>query len=70
LQNLPGRRTVAWAKPGFLCSGTTSAWGHRVIPGPQNPAMIYVTTFGGRVWYGPAGGDPQAIEDMVTPALA
>jgi len=50
--------------------GFNFKWGHRVIPDPQNPAMIYVTTFGGSVWYGPAGGDPQAVEDIVTPALA
>jgi photosystem II stability/assembly factor-like uncharacterized protein len=50
--------------------GFNFKWGHRVIPDPQNPAMIYITTFGGSVWYGPADGDPQAVEDIVTPALA
>ena len=49
--------------------GYNFKWGHRVIPDPQNPAMIYVTTFGGSVWYGPAEGDPQAVEDIVTPAV-
>jgi len=28
--------------------------------------MIYVTTFGGSVWYGPAQGDPTAPEDIAT----
>jgi photosystem II stability/assembly factor-like uncharacterized protein len=28
-------------------------WGHRVIPDPADPRMIYVTTFGGSVWHGP-----------------
>jgi photosystem II stability/assembly factor-like uncharacterized protein len=50
--------------------GYNFKWGHRVIPDPENPGMIYVTTFGGSVWYGPASGDPHAIEDIVTPALA
>jgi photosystem II stability/assembly factor-like uncharacterized protein len=50
--------------------GYNFKWGHRVIPDPENPGMIYVTTFGGSVWYGPASGDPHAIEDIVTPALS
>jgi photosystem II stability/assembly factor-like uncharacterized protein len=50
--------------------GFNFKWGHRVIPDPQNPAMIYVTTFGGSVWYGPATGDPSAVEDIITPVLA
>jgi len=29
-----------------------------------------VTTFGGSVWYGPADGDPRAVEDIVTPQVA
>ncbi|HEV3198842.1 MAG TPA: hypothetical protein VGZ73_13070 [Bryobacteraceae bacterium] len=29
-------------------------WGHRVIPDPADPKMIYITTFGGSVWHGPA----------------
>jgi photosystem II stability/assembly factor-like uncharacterized protein len=27
-------------------------WGHRVIPHPLQPDKIYITTFGGSVWYG------------------
>jgi photosystem II stability/assembly factor-like uncharacterized protein len=50
--------------------GFNFKWGHRVIPDPQNPAMIYITTFGGSVWHGPAAGGPHAAEDIVTPALA
>ena len=49
--------------------GFNFKWGHRVIPDPRNPAMIYITTFGGSVWYGPADGDPRAVEDIVTRAL-
>jgi len=36
-----------------------------VIPDPLNQDMIYVTTFGGSVWHGPAAGDPTAAEDIV-----
>ncbi len=42
-------------------------WGQRVVPDPRDPALIYVTTFGGSVWHGPAAGDPNALEDVVTP---
>jgi photosystem II stability/assembly factor-like uncharacterized protein len=47
--------------------GFNFKWGHRVIPDPSNPDLIYVTTFGGGVWHGPAAGDPNAIEDVVEP---
>ncbi len=42
-------------------------WGHRVIPDPLDPDRIYITTFGGSVWHGPAKGDPSAVEDIITP---
>jgi len=47
--------------------GYNFKWGHRVVPDPINREMIYVTTFGGSVWHGPASGDPRAVEDIVTP---
>jgi hypothetical protein len=43
--------------------GFNFKWGHRVIPDPINASKIYVTTFGGSVWHGPAAGDPDAPED-------
>ena len=49
--------------------GFNFKWGHRVIPDPRDPSRIYITTFGGSVWYGPATGDPAAVEDIVTPSL-
>ncbi|HLK58372.1 MAG TPA: hypothetical protein VKU00_17525 [Chthonomonadaceae bacterium] len=49
--------------------GYNFKWGHRVIPDPQDPHRIYVTTFGGSLWHGPADGDPNASEDILTPAL-
>jgi len=50
--------------------GYNFKWGHRVIADPLDPRMIYVTTFGGSVWHGPAAGDPGALEDIATPALS
>jgi photosystem II stability/assembly factor-like uncharacterized protein len=47
--------------------GFNFKWGHRVILDPVDPAKIYITTFGGSVWHGPAAGDPKAVEDIVTP---
>jgi hypothetical protein len=39
------------------------------VPDPTHPEKTYVTTFGGSVWYGPANGDPKAVEDIVTPEV-
>ena len=36
-----------------------------MIPDANDPSKIYVTTFGGSVWHGPAAGDPAAPEDAV-----
>ncbi len=49
--------------------GFNFKWGHRVVPDPRRPEMIYITTFGGSVWHGPAAGDPEAGEDIATPEL-
>jgi len=35
-------------------TGFDFKWGHRVIPDPYDPKMIFVTTFGGSLWHGPA----------------
>lgn len=50
--------------------GFNFKWGHRVIPDPADPSKIYITTYGGSVWHGPAAGDPNAKEDIVTPEVA
>jgi photosystem II stability/assembly factor-like uncharacterized protein len=47
--------------------GYNFKWGHRVIPDPVDPRQMYITTFGGSLWHGPAAGDPHALEDCVTP---
>ena len=36
--------------------GYNFKWGHRVTPEPQDAAKVYITTFGGSVWHGPADG--------------
>ena len=61
-----GDRGETWQR----IRGYNFKWGHRVIPDPRDPKMIYITTFGGSVWHGPAAGDPQAVEDIVTPQVA
>ncbi|MEA2062883.1 MAG: hypothetical protein U9P14_04220, partial [Gemmatimonadota bacterium] len=39
-------------------------WGQRAIPDPENPGMLFLTTYGGSVYYGPARGVPDAFEDI------
>jgi photosystem II stability/assembly factor-like uncharacterized protein len=53
---------ATWAR----IRGYNFKWGHRVIIDPTAPDQIYVTTFGGSVWRGPAAGDPNAVEDIVS----
>ncbi len=47
--------------------GYNFKWGHRVMPDENDPSKVYILTFGGSVWHGPATGDPKAREDIVTP---
>ena len=56
-------RSATWKK----VMGFNFKWGHRVVPDPYDRSKIYITTFGGSVWHGPAEGDPNAVEDIVTP---
>jgi photosystem II stability/assembly factor-like uncharacterized protein len=50
--------------------GFNFKWGKRVDPDPRDPEKIFVITFGGGAWYGPAKGDPSAVEDIITPVAA
>jgi hypothetical protein len=50
--------------------GFNFKWGHRVIPDERDRARIYITTFGGGVWHGPASGDPASPEDLLDHLLA
>jgi photosystem II stability/assembly factor-like uncharacterized protein len=47
--------------------GFNFKWAHRVVPDAVDPSKVYVTTFGGSVWHGPATGDPSAQEDRLPP---
>jgi photosystem II stability/assembly factor-like uncharacterized protein len=44
--------------------------GRRVDIDPANPDMIFISTYGGGVWHGPAKGDDRAVEDIITPVVA
>lgn len=51
-------RGIHWTRiPGF-----DFKWGHRVLLDPNNPTQIYITTYGGGVWHGPATGTTTADE--------
>jgi len=39
-------------------------WGQRAIPDIHHPGMLYLTTYGGSVFYGPATGVPNADGDI------
>jgi photosystem II stability/assembly factor-like uncharacterized protein len=54
---------IHWTRLG----GYNFKWGHRVILDANDPSKIYITTYGGGVWHGPAIGDPQAQGDVLTP---
>jgi hypothetical protein len=46
--------------------GFNFKWGKTVIPDPLTTDKVYIITFGGGVWHGPAKGDKNALEDIVT----
>jgi photosystem II stability/assembly factor-like uncharacterized protein len=50
--------------------GYNFKWGKRVEPDPADPEKVFIITFGGGVWHGPAKGDQKAPEDVITPILA
>lgn len=49
-------------------AGPNFKWMHRVIPDPDVPGNIYVTTYGGGVWHGAADAKP-GPQDIATPKL-
>jgi photosystem II stability/assembly factor-like uncharacterized protein len=53
-----------WSRvPGF-----NFKWGHRIIPDPDHPKSVYITTFGGGVWHGSVTGENRPV-DIATPEL-
>ena len=53
-------RGETWSRLG----GYNFKWGHRPAPDPNNQGKLFLTTFGGSVFYGPAAGVPGAFEDI------
>jgi photosystem II stability/assembly factor-like uncharacterized protein len=51
-------RGAHWAR----IKGYDFKWGHRVILDPNDPTQIYITTYGGGVWHGPAAGADNPLE--------
>lgn len=45
--------------------GYNFKWGKRVEPDPRDPERVFIVTFGGGIWYGPAKGDRAALEDII-----
>jgi len=39
-------------------------WGQKAVPDVNNPGMLYLTTYGGSVFHGPAEGIPGAFEGI------
>jgi photosystem II stability/assembly factor-like uncharacterized protein len=57
---------LSWQRiPGF-----NFKWAQRVIPDAHDSSKIYITTFGGGVWHGPAEGDVSNADDIVTPVVS
>jgi photosystem II stability/assembly factor-like uncharacterized protein len=49
--------------------GYNFKWGKRVVPDPNDREKIFIITFGGGVWHGPARGDEHSEEDIITSGL-
>jgi photosystem II stability/assembly factor-like uncharacterized protein len=56
-------RGVHWTR----IKGYDFKWGHRIFPDPNDPTQIYITTYGGGVWHGPAAGSSNPPEADTTP---
>lgn len=50
--------------------GYNFKWAKRVDIDPRTPDNIFISTFGGGVWHGPAKGVETSVEDIVTPIMA
>jgi len=58
-------RGAHWAR----IRGYDFKWGHRIFLDPNDPTQIYITTYGGGVWHGPATGaaDPPEADQSRVP---
>jgi len=68
--NAGAYRSEDFGKTWKRIKGYNFKWGKRVDLDERDPGKIFVITFGGGVWYGPAKGDETAVEDITTPVLA
>jgi len=62
-------RGVHWER----IKGYDFKWGHRVILDPNDSTQVYITTYGGGVWHGPAAGSanpPEADQSRVPIAVS
>ncbi len=59
---LTGAKTQV--NPGTRIEGYRFKWGQRAIPDINNPGMLFLTTYGGSVFYGPADGVQNASDDI------
>lgn len=63
-------RSVDYGQTWTRIAGYNFKWGKRVDPDVRDPSKIFVVTFGGGVWYGPANGTTQAAKEILTPQLS
>lgn len=57
-------RSDNYGKNWTRIEGYRFKWGQRAIPDINNPGKLFLTTYGGSVFYGPADGEPGAFEDI------
>jgi photosystem II stability/assembly factor-like uncharacterized protein len=53
----------------YRLGGYNFKWGHRPQFDPHNKGMLYLLTFGGSVYHGPARGVPDALEDITDKSM-
>ena len=59
-------RSADGARSWQRIKGYNFKWGKRVVPDPHDKDRIFIITFGGGVWHGPANGDSLAAEDILS----
>jgi photosystem II stability/assembly factor-like uncharacterized protein len=57
-------RTADAGKSWTRIEGYRFKWGQRAVPDINNPGMLFLSTYGGSVFYGPAKGVPGAGDDI------
>jgi len=57
-------RSIDFGETWKRIEGYRFKWGQRAIPDPHNPGMLFLSTYGGSVFYGPAEGIPGTFEGI------